>query len=85
MTYLPRTISNHLTLTKAATRLTRSLGKAEGNPRASYTDRIMDIVRNLRKQKLGTEKVGLRLVASPCPNLHPRLQPTLALPPPPWP
>ena len=34
-------------------RLKADLTKAKGAPRGSYTDRIMDVVRNLRKQKEG--------------------------------
>ena len=38
---------------ETTSRLKAELGKAKGAPRGSYTDRIMDVVRNLRKQKDG--------------------------------
>ena len=38
-------------------RLSKELVKAKGAARSTYTDRIMDVVRNLRKQKLGIEKI----------------------------
>ena len=39
------------------TRLQAELGRARGNPRASYTDRILDVVRNVRKQKAGIDAI----------------------------
>ena len=38
-------------------RLTKELGRAKGAARSTYTDRIMDVVRNLRKQKAGIEAI----------------------------
>jgi hypothetical protein len=42
---------------EAIGRLTAETGKAKGAPRASYTERIMDVVRNVRKQRAGIEEI----------------------------
>ena len=41
----------------AIARLQVDAAKATGAPRASYTERIMDVVRNVRKQKAGIETI----------------------------
>lgn len=38
-------------------RLNKEIAKAKGAVRSTYTDRIQDVVRNLRKQKAGIEKI----------------------------
>ena len=42
---------------ETTTKLKAELSKAKGAPRDSYTDRILDVVRNLRKQKAAIEQI----------------------------
>ena len=42
---------------ETSVRLNKELAKAKGAARSTYTDRIQDVVRNLRKQKEGIKKI----------------------------